>query len=313
MERQAVAPLEDGQVLVRHHFLSLDPYMRGRMDDRKSYAAAQPLNEVMGGGTVGEVIESRNPRYQVGDWVVGMGGWQLYGLSDGRGLRKIDTTRIPMQAYLGVVGMPGVTAWYGLNRIIAPRKGETLVVSAASGAVGATVGQLAKRLGVRVVGIAGGEQKCRAVVEEFGFDACVDYKAGALLEDLRKATPDGVDGYFENVGGPVLDAVLTRFNAFGRIALCGLISRYNGQGAGVMNFQSLLINRIKLEGFIVTEHMDVWPQALEELGELVATGQMRYRETIAEGLAAAPQAFIGLLRGHNFGKQLVRLGPARAA
>jgi len=216
-------------VLVRNRFLSLDPYMRGRMDDAKSYAAPQKLDETMVGGTAGEVVESRNPRFAIGDAVVGMLGWQLYGVSDGSGLTKVDTSRIPLSAYLGSVGMPGVTAWYGLNRIIAPKAGETIVVSAASGAVGSVVGQLAKAAGCRAVGIAGGPQKCAIVTDEYGFDACVDYKAGRLYEDLRAATPDGVDGLFENVGGEPLDATLRRMNAFGRVAVCGLISGYSGQ------------------------------------------------------------------------------------
>ena len=296
-----------GEVLVRNHFLSLDPYMRGRMDDAKSYAAAQPLDEVMIGGTAGEVIESRNPEFAVGDRVIGMLGWQLYGKGDGRLVRKVDTSRVPLSAYLGAVGMPGVTAWYGLNRIVAPKAGETVVVSAASGAVGSVVGQLAKRKGCRVVGVAGGAQKCAIVVEEYGFDACVDYKAGQLHPDLRAATPGGIDGYFDNVGGATLDAVLRRMNAFGRIAVCGLISAYDGQPMPLQNFRSVLVNRLRIEGFIVSEHMELWPEALRELGALVAAGELKYRETIALGLESAPEAFIGLLKGRNVGKQLVRL------
>lgn len=303
----AMPEVGPGEVLVRNHFLSLDPYMRGRMDDAKSYAASQPLDEVMIGGTAGEVIESRNPKFAPGDRVVGMLGWQLYGKSGGGGLHKVDTTRIPLSAYLGPVGMPGVTGWYGLNRIIAPKHGETVVVSAASGAVGSVVGQLAKRKGCRVVGVAGGEQKCRIVTDEYGFDACVDYKAGQLYADLRAATADGIDGYFDNVGGETLDSVLRRMNAFGRIAVCGLISIYDGRAMPLQNFRSVLVNRLRVEGFIVSEHMDVWPEALRELGELVASGQLKYRETIAQGLESAPEAFIGLLRGRNVGKQLVRL------
>ncbi len=296
-----------GELLVRNHYLSLDPYMRGRMDDAKSYAASQALDEVMIGGTAGEVVESRNPNFAVGDRVIGMFGWQLYGKSDGRGLRRVDTARVPLSAYLGCVGMPGVTGWYGLNRIIAPRAGETVVVSAASGAVGSVVGQLAKMKGCRVVGVAGGEHKCRIVTDEYGFDACVDYKAGRLREDLRAATPHGVDGYFENVGGETLDAVLRRMNAFGRIAVCGLIAGYDGAAMPVNHFSSVLVNRLRIEGFIVSEHMDVWPAALEELGALVADGRLKYRETVAQGLDSAPDAFIGLLQGRNVGKQLVGL------
>lgn len=302
-----VREIGEGEVLVRNLYLSLDPYMRGRMDDAKSYAAAQPLDTVMIGGTAGEVIESRNPAFAPGDCVIGMFGWQLYGLSDGNGIAKVDTSKVPLTAWLGCAGMPGITAWYGLNRVIAPRAGETIVVSAASGAVGSVVGQLARRAGCRVVGVAGGPVKCGIVRDEFGFDACIDYKAGRLQDDLRAATPDGIDAYFENVGGEVLDAVLSRMNAFGRIAVCGLISGYDAAPAPVKNFRSVLVNRLRIEGFIVSEHMDVWPQARRELAALVAEGALRYRETIAEGLENAPGAFIGLLKGRNVGKQLVKL------
>ena len=304
----------DGQVLVRNHYLSLDPYMRGRMNDSKSYAQPQPLNEVMLGGTVGEVIESKNAHFKAGDKVVGMGGWQEYQLVDAsqRGvLQKVDTTHIPLSAYLGAVGMPGVTAWYGLVKIINPKAGETVVVSAASGAVGGAVGQLAKARGCRVVGIAGGPDKCAAVVKDLGFDACIDYKEHrdlkALSKALKDACPSGIDGYFENVGGVILDAVMLRANAFSRIAFCGMISGYNGEPIPMQNPALILVNRMKLEGFIVSEHMDVWPEALKELGGMVATSKLKYRESVAEGIAAAPEAFLGLLKGRNFGKQLVKL------
>ena len=306
--------LRENQVLVRNHYLSLDPYMRGRMNDAKSYAVPQELDKVMGGGTVGEVVESRHPGYKAGDSVVGMGGWQEYVAVDASVpgmLRKVDTSRIPLSAYLGAVGMPGVTAWYGLMKICEPKPGQTIVVSAASGAVGSAVGQLAKAKGCRAVGTAGGTEKCRYVVEELGFDACIDYKAHAdpksLYKALKEATPDGVDGCFENVGGAVLDATLARMNAFGRIARCGMISGYNGEPIPIQQPQLLLMSRLRIEGFIVSEHMEVWPEALKELGMLVATGKLKYRETIAEGIDAAPEAFIGLLRGRNFGKQLVKL------
>jgi NADPH-dependent curcumin reductase len=309
-----VPALQDGQVLVRNHYLSLDPYMRGRMNDSKSYAQPQPLDTVMIGGTAGEVVASKSEAFKVGDRVVGMGGWQDYVIVDAsqRGLlRTVDTTHIPLSAYLGAVGMPGVTAWYGLVKIIAPKAGETVVVSAASGAVGSAVGQLAKVRGCRAVGIAGGADKCAYVVNELGFDACIDYKAHRDVKELsaalKQACPDGIDGYFENVGGVILDAVMQRANAFSRIALCGMISGYNGEPIPMAAPQLLLTNRMKLEGFIVSEHMEVWPEALKELGTLVATKQLKYRETIAQGLAAAPEAFLGLLKGRNFGKQLVKL------
>ncbi len=307
-------PLQEGEVLVRHHFLSLDPYMRGRMDDVKSYAAPQPLGQVMQGATVGEVVASRSPKFQPGDSVLGRGGWQEYCVvrADQPGaLGKVDTTHVPLSHYLGAVGMPGVTAWYGLVRIIEPKAGETMVVSAAAGAVGSAFGALAKARGCRTVGIAGGPEKCRYVVEELGFDACVDYKqspdAAALSKALRDACPQGIDGYFENVGGMVMDAVMLRMNAFCRMALCGMIAGYDGQPVPMAYPQLLLTKRIKLQGFIVGEHVEDWPQALAELGTLVGTGKFRPRESVAHGLEAAPEAFLGLLKGRNFGKQLVKL------
>jgi NADPH-dependent curcumin reductase CurA len=306
--------LADGQVLVRHHYLSLDPYMRGRMNESKSYAAAQALGEVMIGGTVGEVVESRNPKFTAGDKVVGMGGWQQYSVVNGSepgALRKVDTTHIPLSAYLGAVGMPGVTAWYGLVKIIEPKASETMVVSAATGAVGSAFAALAKARGCRVVGIAGGPDKCAYAVGELGFDACIDYKlhkdAGALSKALKGACPNGIDGYFENVGGMVLDAVLSRMNAFGRIAVCGMIAGYDGAPLPLSYPALILVSRLKIQGFIVSEHMEVWPEALKELGTLVATGKLRARETVAQGIESAPEAFLGLLKGKNFGKQLVKL------
>ena len=306
--------LADGQVLVRHHFLSLDPYMRGRMNDSRSYAQPQPLDEVMIGGTAGEVIASRNPHFAVGDAVVGMGGWQEHALVDAtqRGvLQKVDTRQVPLSAYLGVVGMPGVTAWYGLVKIIDPQPGQTITVSAASGAVGSAVGQLAKARGCRVVGLAGGAEKCAHVVDELGFDACIDYRRHPDLKSmsaaLKAACPAGIDGHFENVGGLILDAVMLRANAFSRVAMCGMIAGYDGQPLPMANPALILVNRMKIEGFIVSEHMAVWPEALRELGAGVATGRLKYRESITQGLEHAPEAFIGLLKGRNFGKQLVKL------
>ena len=308
------APLKEGEVLVQHHFLSLDPYMRGRMNDAKSYAQPQALGQTMGGGTVGEVIESRNAKFNVGDKVVGMGGWQQYSVVDGDqmgALRKVDTRQVPLSAYLGAVGMPGVTAWYGLVKIIEPKVGQTMVVSAATGAVGSAFAALSKARGCRTVGIAGGPDKCKYAVEELGFDACIDYKlhqdANSLSKALKEACPAGVDGYFENVGGMVLDAVLSRMNAFGRIAVCGMIAGYNGAPLPMTYPALILMNRLKVQGFIVSEHMEFWPEALKELGTLVASGTLRARESIAQGLEAAPEAFLGLLKGKNFGKQLVKL------
>ncbi|MBT2334491.1 NADP-dependent oxidoreductase [Variovorax paradoxus] len=306
--------LADNQVLVRHHYMSLDPYMRGRMNDSKSYAQPQPLGQVMQGGAAGEVVESKHPKYGVGDKVVGFGGWQEYSVVDASqpgALKKVDTTHVPLSHYLGAVGMPGVTAWYGLVKIIAPKAGETMVVTAASGAVGSAFGALAKARGCRVVGIAGGPDKCKYVTDELGFDACIDYRqhpdVKSMSAALKAACTNGIDGYFENVGGYIFDAVLLRANAFARVALCGMIAGYDGQPLPLANPALILINRMKIEGFIVSEHMEVWPEALAELGALVGTGKLKPRESIAQGIESAPEAFLGLLKGKNFGKQLVKL------
>ncbi len=314
LESVDLPPLADGQVRVRQHFISLDPYMRGRMNDSKSYTAPQAVDAVMGGGSVGEVVESKHAAFKVGDSVQGSGGWQTYADFDGAkpaGWQVVDATKVPLSARLGAVGMPGVTAWYGLNQIIEPKAGETIVVDAASGAVGSMVGQLAKAKGCRAVGIAGGAEKCAYVEQELGFDACIDYKAhrgfDALAAALDKAAPQGVDGLFENVGGPILDVVLSRMNAFGRIALCGTISGYDGKEIPMAEPRLLLTQRLKLQGFIVSEHLELWPAALKELAAGVGSGKLKYRESVSQGLEGAPEAFLGLLKGRNFGKQLVKL------
>jgi NADPH-dependent curcumin reductase CurA len=298
----------DGQVLIRNLYLSLDPYMRGRMNDARSYAPKVELGEVMTGETVGEVIQSKHPTFKVGDKVAGRVGWQQYALSDGTGLRKVDPDLAPLSTYLGVVGMPGVTAWIGLNDIGQPKPGETVVVSAASGAVGSVVGQLAKQKGCHVVGVAGGKEKCAFVVDELGFDRCIDHRAGDLDQQLAAATPKGIDVYFENVGGPILDAVLLRCNPFARIPLCGMVSQYNAvERYGVKNLMMAVGMRIRLQGFIVSDHMERWPAALKELAQGVREGKIKYRESVTQGLENAPRAFIGMLRGENFGKQLVKI------
>ena len=306
--------LREGQVLVRHHFLSLDPYMRGRMSDAKNYAAPQALGFVMQGGTAGVVVESRSPKFQPGDKVIGMGGWQQYSVVDAGqpgALRKVDTAQVPLSHYLGAVGMPGVTAWYGLVKILEAQAGQTLVVSAATGAVGSAFAALAKARGCRAVGIAGGAEKCRYAIDELGFDACIDYKphrdAASLSAALREVCTGGIDGYYENVGGMVLNAVLPLMNDFGRIAVCGMIAGYDGQPTPLEQPALILRSRLKVQGFIVSEHPEVWPEALKELGGLVASGKLRPRESVAQGLEAAPEAFLGLLKGKNFGKQLVKL------
>ncbi len=296
-----------GELLVRHTFLSLDPYMRGRLSDAKSYAKPQEVGAVMGGGTVGIVEASNNPRFKTGDAVVGMGGWQRYSLSDGGTLRVVDAKAIPIQAYLGPAGMPGVTAWYGLNRIIAPEKNETVLVSAATGAVGSVVGQLAKLAGARAVGIAGGPEKCAYAVRELGYAACVDHKSLAFAEELKAALFNGVDGLFENVGGEPFQQALRRLNDFARIAICGLIASYEGAPTALPDMRIFLVRRIKMEGFIVSDHMDLWPQAIGELIGHIAAKRLTWRETIRDGLENAPQALVHLLRGENFGKMLIRV------
>ncbi|QBD77004.1 NADP-dependent oxidoreductase [Ktedonosporobacter rubrisoli] len=308
--------LRNGEVLVKHLYLSLDPYMRGTMNDAKSYQAKVELEQVMRGGIVGVVEASRHPNFQENDLVSGYLGWQQYSISTGqdalgRNIRKLHPKAgIAPSLYLGVLGMPGVTAWIGLVSISQPKAGETLVVSAASGAVGSVAGQLARIRGCRVVGIAGGKAKCDYVVNELGFDACVDYKAGHLAEDLARATPVGIDIDFENVGGEVLEAVALRLNPLARIALCGLVSEYNEIAPqGFRNFGALLTWRIKLQGFNVgdPDSLKLWPQAQSELEQLILAKKLTYRESIVNGIEQAPGAFIGMLKGENFGKQLVKL------
>ncbi len=298
----------EGEVLVRNEWLSLDPYMRGRMSDAKSYVPPVAIDAVMTGQTVGEVVDSRHPGFHQGDKVLTSLGWQLYGTARGKELMMVDASRVPASYYLGVLGMPGVTAWFGLFEIGKPKRGETVVVSAASGAVGSVVGQLAKHEGCRVVGIAGGAKKCEYVVKELGFDACVDYKAGKLAEDLRAACPDGIDVNFENVGGAVLDTALRLARVNARFVICGLIAEYNAtEPYGYKALRSVLVNRVTIRGMIVFDWKDRYPEALADLAARVATGKLRYKESIVEGLDNAPQGLISLLAGGNFGKQLVKL------
>ena len=305
------APVPDpgpGEVLVRGEWLSLDPYMRGRMNEAKSYTAPVEIGQVMVGQVVGEVLESRDPAFSVGDKVLAPLGWQLYGVAAAKSLRKIDASRAPVTYYLGVLGMPGMTAWFGLSEIAKPKGGETLVVSAASGAVGSVVGQLARIAGCRVVGIAGGKAKCAYVVDELGFDASIDYKADDVLQRLRETCPDGVDVYFENVGGALLDALLAVMNRFSRIVICGLVAEYNAtEPYGYKRLRSILVNRIRMQGMLVFDWEARYGEAVEALGGHLAAGRLKYRESIVEGIDNAPKGLIGLLRGENFGKQLVRL------
>jgi NADPH-dependent curcumin reductase CurA len=297
-----------GEVLVRNEWLSLDPYMRGRMNDAKSYVPPVQIGEVMVGQTVGEVIESKDGQLERGDRVLTQLGWQSHGVARARDLVKIDTRRAPASCYLGVLGMPGLTAWFGLFEIGQPKPGETLVVSAASGAVGSVVGQLARIGGCRVVGIAGGKAKCDYVVNELGFDACIDHKAGNLLADLREHCPNGVDVYFENVGGVILDTLLRVMNLRSRIVICGLIAEYNAtEPYGYKMLRSVLVNRIRMQGMIVFDWKDRYGEGIKGLAAYLAEGKLKYRESIVVGLDNAPQGLIALLKGENFGKQLVKL------
>ena len=308
VEQPLPAP-KDGEMLCRTIYLSLDPYMRGRISGVKSYAKGVDPGELMVGGTVGEVMESKHPSFKPGDFVQGYDGWQTHAVSNGAGVRKLDPAQAPISTALGVLGMPGMTAYVGLLDIGQPKPGETVVVSAASGAVGAVVGQLAKLQGCRAVGVAGSKDKCEYVVNELGFDACVNYKTDALVPALSAACPKGIDVYFENVGGDVTEAVMQLLNPFSRIPLCGLISMYNATSpAPGPSWRYLLTNRVLVKGFIVSDHLDRMPAFLADCTTWVREGKLKFREDIMEGLENAPTAFIGLLQGKNFGKMLVRVG-----
>ena len=303
-----------GQMLLRNEYLSLDPYMRGRMSDAPSYAAPVEVDQVMVGGTVSQVVSSDVDGFEEGDWVVAFGGWQDYALSDGTGVINMGKNPENPSWALGVLGMPGLTAWAGLTQIGQPKAGETLVVAGASGPVGATVGQIGKILGLRVIGIAGGADKCKHVVETLGFDACVDYKADSFADDLKAQATDGIDIYFENVGGAVFDAVLPLLNPSARIPVCGLISQYNAtslpDGPDRMNYLmgQILRKRMTMRGFIVFDDFGhLYPEFAEQVGGWVKEGKIKYREEMIEGLEQAPSAFIGLLRGEAFGKRVIHL------
>lgn len=306
--QSAVRQPDAGEILIRNHWLSLDPYMRSRISAAKSYAQGVEPGQIMVGATVGQVLKSESPDYQVGDWVLSASGWQTQPTLAAESVSKLDDEAgVSLSAYLGVAGMPGITAWTGLMTICEPKAGETVVVDAASGAVGSVVGQLAKGLGCRVVGIAGGPQKCAYVVEELGFDACVDHRSETFTQDLEQALPDGIDCLFENVGGEIFETLLGHMNTFGRVALCGMISELNDRPHHFRGLRPLLVQRLKVQGFIVSDRMETWPEIRKTLIQKVASGELRYRESIADGIENAPQAFVGLLNGRNFGKQLVRL------
>ncbi|MDU8928129.1 NADP-dependent oxidoreductase [Alisedimentitalea sp. MJ-SS2] len=316
LETRDIPTPGEGEVLVRVHYMSLDPYMRGRMNDAKSYAEPVPIGGVMEGGGCGEVIASNDPSYAPGDMVFGMFGWATHGIQPGNMLRKLDP-RVPITTSLGVLGMPGFTGWYGLTELGKPKKGETLVVAAATGPVGSMVGQIAKARGLRTVAIAGGADKCALATEKFGFDAAIDHRAHSDASSLRKelaaACPDGIDIYFENVGGKVFEAVLPLMNRFGRIPVCGMISGYNatempeGPDRFPMFWSTVLIKHLTASGFIISNHFDLYPAFLQEVVPMISSGQVAYLEDIAEGIENAPRTFMGLLEGKNVGKQIVKL------
>jgi NADPH-dependent curcumin reductase len=301
---------DEGQVLVRSRFLSLDPYMRPRMTELRSYTPPFELDKPLTGGSVGEVVESKNPRFAKGDTVIGMLNWATHTLHDGKGLRKIDPAMAPLSAHLGVLGMPSFTAWYGIRHICKPKAGETAFVSAATGAVGQVAGQLAKLSGARVVGCAGDDDKCRWAVREAGYDACFNHKTerdtGAVLDKL---CPQGIDADFENVGGRIFHAVFERLNNFGRVAFCGAISEYQDQApmAGPPKMFTIVQRRLTIQGFIVSDHIALMGEFVSEVGGLVKDGKLKSRETVVDGLARAPEAFLGLLKGENFGKLVVKV------
>ena len=319
LEETSMPVPKDGQVLCKTIYLSLDPYMRGRMNAGKSYAPPVEIDEVMGGGTVGQVIESKNSEFRAGDFVFGYGGWQEFWLKQGKELKKVDSQIAPISTATGVLGMPGVTAYTGLLNIGQPKKGETVVVAAASGAVGSVVGQIAHIKGARAVGIAGSEEKCKFVTEELGFDACVNHNSPDFAEALKNACLDGIDVYFENVSGKVFETVMPLLNDFARIPVCGLIALYNatelppGPNLTPLLMRDILVKRLTFRGFIVWDFAAQEKEALTELAKWIKEGKLHYREDIVDGLENAPEAFMGLLEGKNFGKLVVQVSDHPAA
>ncbi len=321
VEEKPVPDCPADGILVKVLWQSLDPYMRGRMDESKSYAAAVPIGGRMEAGCVGEVIASNNPKFAIGDTVEGRFGWSTHAADSGQGVRKIDPNLAPIQTAIGILGMPGITAYVGLLDHGRPKAGETLVVGAATGAVGTLVGQLGKIKGLRVVGVAGGPEKCRFAVEELGFDACIDHYAqadgSAMTKALATECPDGVDIYFENVAGKTLDGVMPLMNVWGRMPVCGMISQYNLGGLGAAGgdwpdrlpklWRTILVQRLSVRGFIITDHYDRFPAFLEEVSGYIRDGRVKYRESITEGVENAPQAFLDMLKGGNFGKTLIKM------
>jgi NADPH-dependent curcumin reductase CurA len=308
----ALPDLAPGQFLLRNLYLSLDPYMRMLMGGGWTYRG-KPMSsgEVMVGRVLGEVVESQNADFKPGEHVVARLGWQTYAVSDGSDLdfKVVPKDAIPLTAYLGACGSTGMTAWAGLKMIGDPQPGETVLVSAAAGSVGSAVGQIAKALGCRAIGIAGGQEKCRIVTDEFGFDACCDYKHDDLAAQIRAAADSGIDVYFDNVGGEMLDTILPQLNKHARVPVCGVLSHYNAAGEpyGVKNTRLIFDKSLRLQGFLLSDYRQQWDHARAELEELIATRRLCYRETIAKGIESAPEAFIGMLHGRNIGKQLVQL------
>jgi NADPH-dependent curcumin reductase CurA len=314
LEKVPVPEVKDGELLLRSIYLSLDPYMRGRMSDLPSYAPPVEIGDVMVGGTVCQIEASRNPDYEVGDWVLGYSGWQLYSVSDGSDLTRLGKNPQNPSYGLGVLGMPGFTAYMGLLDIGKPKPGETLVVAAATGPVGSTVGQIAKLKGCRVVGVAGGPEKCRFARETLGFDECLDHKEPEFAEQLKQTCADGIDIYFENVGGKVFDAVLRLLNVGARVPVCGLVSRYNatklpdGPDRTSVLMGTILVKRIKVQGFIIfDDYGHRYDEFTKAMSEMLSTGKIHYREQMIEGLENAPEAFIGMLEGRNFGKLVIKV------
>lgn len=312
LDEGPIAEPAPGQILVRNIYMSVDPYMRGRMVDRKSYTPPFQVGQPLDGRAIGQVVTSTHPKFAAGDYVASMLGWREYFVSSGEGVNKVDRALAPLSAYLGVLGMPGFTGWYGLKEIGKPKAGETLVVSGAAGAVGLLAAQIGKLLGCRVVGTAGTDDKCAYLTKELGLDAAINYrKAGDLYEALRPACPTGIDIYFENVGGPILDAVLRLLNPHSRIPLCGMISQYNFETPepGPRYLFSMIGNRTLMQGFIISDHFNRYPEFVAEVGPWLKAGRIKYEETVVEGIENAPKAFMGLFSGDNLGKMLVRLGP----
>ncbi len=312
LEETPIPEPAGGQFLARNIYMSVDPYMRGRMNDRKSYVSPFQVGQALEGGAVGQVVKSNHPGFAEGQYVSSFQGWREYFVSGGERVSKIDPALAPISAYLGILGIPGFTGWYGLKEIGKPQAGETLVVSGAAGATGSLVGQIGKILGCRVVGSAGSDAKCSYLTGELDFDAAINYKtAGDLYSALREACPKGIDIYFENVGGPMLDAVLRLINPFSRIPLCGMISQYNlaAPEPGPRFLVSMIPNRTLMQAFIIGDHMDRLLEFIREVGGWLKAGRLKYQETVVEGIENAPRAFLGLLRGENLGKMLVRLGP----